>query len=193
VPGSAPVAFAATMKSCPTRCSRLSLASCCCAVDSASRVGAAEGARESWGSVEVPEVDLPGTGVLVGEEVVADGVTGAVVGLAVSFPLEQPGTVVTRIPAAAALTPRDAIDWILRMVNREFVGVGFPLRDYPGKSQCPSLLRADGRGTALSLTQATADLGDRGGCSLRSSRECVNDSVHGSVVMRRGQEPCFED
>ena len=104
------------------------------------------------GWLDAPDVDLPGTGVFVGEGVVADGETGAVVGLAVSFPLEQPGTIVTRIPAAAALTPRDAIDWILRMVNREFVGVGFPLRAYPGKSQCPSLLRPVGRGTALSLT-----------------------------------------
>ncbi|MGO4246986.1 hypothetical protein AB4Y87_07185 [Paenarthrobacter sp. RAF54_2] len=102
-------------------------------MDSASGVGAAEGGRESVGSVEAPEVDLDGTGVLVGEGVVADGETGEVVGLAVSFPFEQPGTIVTRIPAAAALTPRDAIDWILRMVNREFVGVGFPLRAYPGK------------------------------------------------------------
>lgn len=74
--------------------------------------------------------DVVGAGLPGGEEE-ADGGPSADVGPLVPLPVEQPEAMATKAPAAAMLIPRDAIVWVLRMVNRKFVGVGFPSTSLP--------------------------------------------------------------
>lgn len=72
-----------------------------------------------------------GAGVVVGEEGETDGVPSAVAWPELDGPLEQPEAVARSTPAVAMLTLIDAMDGNLRMVNREFVGGGFPPTSLP--------------------------------------------------------------
>jgi hypothetical protein len=52
------------------------------------------------------------------DEAEADGVTSVAGGAELPLPVEQPDAMARKAPAAATLIPRDAIVWVLRMVNR---------------------------------------------------------------------------
>ncbi len=80
-------------------------------------VGEAEGEGTVDGFVGGDEAAL-GFGVPDGVEGEADGVPSAEDWAVLPLPVEQPDAMATKAPAAAMLIPRDAIVWILRMVNR---------------------------------------------------------------------------
>ena len=140
VPGSAPVALAATMNNWPTRCSRLSAANCCDAVSAG--VPEAGGAGLPLGTTSGEAEAVPGPCVAAGGEDVGAGAgldceTGGVDDSGAPA-LEHPvaTTAVMAMAMTVLLTAMTVLldetkDWVLRMVNRGFVGVGFPLRHYP--------------------------------------------------------------
>ncbi|MET3903819.1 hypothetical protein [Paenarthrobacter sp. 4246] len=75
------------------------------------------GAAEGEGTVDgfVGAADAVAGG---GEEAEADGVASVAGGTVPPLPLEQPDAMASKAPAVAMLTPKDAIVWVLRMVNR---------------------------------------------------------------------------
>lgn len=79
--------------------------------------GAAEGGGTVDGFAGAADV-VAGCGVPGGEEAEADGVASVAGGTVPPLPLEQPDAMATKAPAVAMLTPKDAIVWVLRMVNR---------------------------------------------------------------------------
>ena len=178
------------MNSCPTRCSRLSAASCFSTADGALGAGAdaAEGGGEVTADGVVDAGGDEGAGVVVGEEGETDGVPSAVAWPELDGPLEQPEAVTRSTPAVAMLTLIDAMDGNLRMVNREFVGGGFPPTSLPrDKQRCPGhMLRASGRGITKKLSRSAR-------CSLCRRRKGVDNPVHRCVVVSGGKEPGFED
>ncbi|MFE4198600.1 hypothetical protein ACFRJ9_22355 [Paenarthrobacter sp. NPDC056912] len=115
--GSAPVALAATMNSCPTRCSRLSAASSRSAAVGGLLDGAGDGGTEGVGACVVAGGDDDEL-VLDGKDDIPDDVGPAELGPAAPLPLEQPDATATSTPAVAMLAVRDANVWVLRMVNR---------------------------------------------------------------------------
>ncbi|MET4539664.1 hypothetical protein ABIE37_001438 [Arthrobacter bambusae] len=79
--------------------------------------GAAEGEGTVDGFVGAADA-VTGCVVPGGEEEAADGVASVEGGTVLPLPLEQPDAMASKAPAVAMLTPKDAILWVLRMVNR---------------------------------------------------------------------------
>ncbi|WP_254779666.1 hypothetical protein [Arthrobacter sp. cf158] len=77
--------------------------------------GGVEGAGDRGGDVACAVV---GTGVPDDAGAEADGDPSVAVGAELPLPVEQPDAMARKAPAAAMLIPRDAIVWVLRMVNR---------------------------------------------------------------------------